>query len=566
MRIATPPHIYRHAKRTGEVVAILVKYGFADLVSRLQIEFPKDLVKDADGAAIARYSFATRVRLALTDAGPTFIKLGQVLSTRADLVGVEVANELQKLQANVPADPPATVRNIVENELGQPIDEIYAEFDEEAIASASIGQVHRARLKTGERVVVKVQHAGIEPKVDVDLEILANLAAAAEAFFPELRNYRPKAVVAEFQRTLRRELDFGREERHMEEFANNFRENPTIHIPKAYPEYTTVRVLTMEQLEGAKLSDTERLLEQRYDLEEIARRGAELYMEMIFTHGFYHADPHPGNILVLKGQVIGLLDFGMVGRIDEPLREDIEEMLLALGNRDPLLLTSVIMRVGSVPANLDQAALSSDINDFVSHYAGQRLSDFNLSGALEEMTEIIRRYHIMLPARVAMLLKVLVMLEGTSRLLNPSFSLVEVMAPFQRKLILRRWSPGRRLRKFRRIYAEMEHLVEVLPRNLLDIMQQVQSGKFDVHLDHRGLEPSVNRLVFGMLTSALFLGSSLLLSYKVPPLISIPPWYETPWIQGLSVLGLLGSITSIALGLRLIRAINKSGHLDRRRS
>jgi len=566
MRIATPPHIYRHAKRTGEVVAILVKYGFADLVSRLQIEFPKDLVKDADGAAIARYSFATRVRLALTDAGPTFIKLGQVLSTRADLVGVEVANELQKLQANVPADPPATVRNIVENELGQPIDEIYAEFDEEAIASASIGQVHRARLKSGERVVVKVQHAGIEPKVDVDLEILANLAAAAEAFFPELRNYRPKAVVAEFQRTLRRELDFGREERHMEEFANNFRENPTIHIPKAYPEYTTVRVLTMEQLEGAKLSDTERLLEQRYDLEEIARRGAELYMEMIFTHGFYHADPHPGNILVLKGQVIGLLDFGMVGRIDEPLREDIEEMLLALGNRDPLLLTSVIMRVGSVPANLDQAALSSDINDFVSHYAGQRLSDFNLSGALEEMTEIIRRYHIMLPARVAMLLKVLVMLEGTSRLLNPSFSLVEVMAPFQRKLILRRWSPGRRLRKFRRIYAEMEHLVEVLPRNLLDIMQQVQSGKFDVHLDHRGLEPSVNRLVFGMLTSALFLGSSLLLSYKVPPLISIPPWYETPWIQGLSVLGLLGSITSIALGLRLIRAINKSGHLDRRRS
>ncbi len=565
MRITTLPSIYRHAKRTGEIVAVLVRYGFADWVSRLQIEFPKDLLKDADGSAIARYSFATRIRLALTDAGPTFIKLGQVLSTRADLVGVEVANELQKLQANVPADSPETVRQIIANELGQPVDEIFAEFDDQALASASIGQVHRARLKTGERVVVKVQHAGIEPKVDVDLEILANLAAAAEGFFPELRNYRPKAVVAEFQRTLRRELDFGREERHMEEFAQNFREDPTVHIPKAYPEYTTVRVLTMEQLDGVKLSDTERLIEQRYDLEEIARRGAELYMEMIFTHGFYHADPHPGNILVLKGQVIGLLDYGMVGRIDESLREDIEEMLLALGNRDPLSLTSVIMRVGSVPAALDQSALSSDLNDFVSHYAGQRLSDFNLSGALDEMTEIIRRYKIMLPARVAMLLKVLVMLEGTSRLLHPSFSLVEVMAPFQRKLVLRRWSPIRRLRKYRRIYAEMEHLVEVLPRNLLDIMQQVQSGKFDVHLDHRGLEPSVNRLVFGMLTSALFLGSSLLLSYKVPPLLNIFPGQETPFIRGLSVLGLLGSITSIALGLRLIRAINKSGHLDRKR-
>lgn len=565
MRITTLPHLYRHAKRTGEIVAVLVKYGFADWVSRLQIEFPKDLVKDADGAAVARFSFATRVRLALTEGGPTFIKLGQVLSTRADLVGVDVANELQKLQADVPADSPEAVRAIVEAELGQPIDEIFAEFDDVALASASIGQVHRARLKTGEQVVVKVQHAGIEPKVDVDLEILANLAAAAESFFPELRNYRPKAVVAEFQRTLRRELDFGREERHMEEFTNNFRDNPTIHIPKAYPEYTTVRVLTMELLEGTKLADTERLIADRVDLEEVARRGAELYMEMIFTHGFYHADPHPGNILVLKGMVIGLLDFGMVGRIDESLREDIEDMLLALGNRDPLLLTSVIMRVGSVPPNLDNAALSSDINDFVSHYAGQRMSDFNLSGALNEMTEIIRRYKILLPPRVAMIFKVLVMLEGTSRLLHPSFSLIEVMTPFQRKLVLRRWSPMRRMRKFRRIYTELEHLVEVLPRNLLDIMQQVQSGKFDVHLDHRGLEPSVNRLVLGMLTSALFLGSSLLLSYKVPPLINILPWQEAPWITGLSILGLLGSITSIALGLRLIRAINKSGHLDRRR-
>jgi ubiquinone biosynthesis protein len=565
MRISTLPHLYRNAKRSGEIVAILVKYGFADWVSRLQIEFPKDLVKDADGAAVARFSFATRVRLALTEGGPTFIKLGQVLSTRADLVGVEVANELQKLQADVPADPPEVVRAIVEAELGQPIDEIYDDFDDVPLASASIGQVHRARLKTGEFVVVKVQHANIEPKVDVDLEILANLAAAAESFFPELRNYRPKAVVAEFQRTLRRELDFGREERHMEEFAKNFRDNATVHIPKAYPEYTTVRVLTMELLEGVKLADTERLIADRTDLEEIARRGAELYMEMIFTHGFYHADPHPGNILVLKGQVIGLLDFGMVGRIDEALREDIEEMLMALGNRDPLLLTSVIMRVGSVPANLDTTALSADLNDFVSHYAGQRMSDFNLSGALDEMTEIIRRYKIMLPPRVAMLFKVLVMLEGTSRLLQPSFSLIEVMAPFQRKMIIKRWSPGRRLRKFRRIYSELEHLVEVLPRNLLDIMQQVQSGKFDVHLDHRGLEPSVNRLVLGMLTSALFLGSSLLLSYKVPPLISIFPWQEAPYIAGLSILGLLGSFTSIGLGLRLIRAINKSGHLDRRR-
>jgi ubiquinone biosynthesis protein len=316
----------------------------------------------------------------------------------------------------------------------------------------------------------------------------------------------------------------------------------------------------MEYLDGVRLVDQPRVLAAGFDLEELARRGADLYLRMIFGSGFYHADPHPGNIMLLPGNVIGLLDFGMVGRIDEGLREDIEEMLLAVAQRDAGHLASIICRVGCVPPQMDQAGLSLDVADFLSHYANQRLDDLQLSAALNELTEMIRRYRITLPARVSMLIKVLVMLEGTSKLLSPRFSLLEVMGPYRRQMVLRRLSPVRRLRKMRRLYSELERLAEVLPRGLTEIMQQVQSGKFDVHLDHRGLEPSVNRLVLGMLASALFLGSALLLSRDVPPLIHFPPLFDR-----LSVFGALGCAVSLALGLRLLRAINKSGHLDQRR-
>jgi ubiquinone biosynthesis protein len=559
MRISTIPQLYRNVNRWGEIISVLSKYGLANWVSRLDWDFAKRFFKDVDGELLARHRPETRIRLALTELGPTFIKLGQILSTRADLVGAELANELRLLQEEVRADAPEVVRATVESELGRNIEALFAEFRDEPMASASIGQVHLARLRDGQEVVVKVQHAGIIEKVRVDLDILVGLAQLAE-MVPEFAPYRPQAVVAEFQRILRRELDFSREERNMSQFACDFADDPTVCIPRSFPELCTSRVLTMERLVGIRLLEHERLISAGYDLEQVARRGAELYLKMIFVHGYYHADPHPGNLVVLPGNVIGLLDFGMVGRIDEPLRENIEEMFTALVEHDAMHLTSIITRIGRTPPQLDQPALSIELADFVGHYANQRLDEFDLGGALNEMLDIIRRYQIMLPERVAMLVKVFVMLEGTSRLLSPAFSLMEVMRPYQRRLLWQRLSPSRHARKLRRLYSELEHLVEELPRGLIEILHQVQTGSFDVHLDHRGLEPSVNRLVLGLLASALFLGSSLLLAMKVPPMI---PWPS--FLSELSVLGTIGSTLSILLGLRLWRAISKSGHLDRRK-
>ena len=563
VKITTIPHIYRNVNRMTEILSVLSKYGLADGISRLNLDFAKGLLKNRGGEALARHTRETRVRLAMDELGPTFIKLGQILSTRSDLVGAELANELSQLQDSVSIDPPEVVKQIVQDELGQPVEDVFAEFDDEPIASASIGQVHRARLRTGELVAVKVQHAGIQEMVHKDLDVLATLAQLVKRL-PEFAPYRPVETIAEFQRTLRRELDFGREERNLVQFAAKFQENPYVRIPKPFTELCTPRILTMEWVTGIKLNEINTPLDPTYDLAGLAQRGADLYMEMIFGGGFFHADPHPGNLILLPGNKIGLLDFGMVGRIDERLREEFEDLLLAIVNSDVPLLTSLIIRIGSAPSDLNQSSLQNDLADFVSHFGSQSLEQLDLANALQEMMQIIFRYRIILPAQVAMLLKVLVTLEGSAKLLSPQFSLIEVIQRYQRKSVLRRLSPMRRARKLRRLYVEMEHLVETLPSRLTDIFEQIQAGRFDVHLDHRGLEPSVNRLVLGMLASALFMGSSLMLSRQVPPVLFGGETNAFLGMQDVSILGLAGCAVSLLVGLRLLRAIGKSGHLDRR--
>ena len=557
MNIRAIPQIYRNVNRWGEILSILSKYGLAGWLSRFEFTFGKSWLKNPSGRILAELSAEARIRLAMEELGPTFTKLGQIMSTRPDLVGVPLADELQNLQTHVRADSPELVAQVIHEELGRPIEELFAEFSSEPVASASIGQVHQARLLTGSGtpghlVAVKVQHHDIQQRVHVDLDILSGLAQLAERL-PEMAPYRPCATVDEFQRALRRELDFGRELRNLEEFGRHLAANEAVTIPRPYAELSTDRVLVMQWLEGVPLTDTRQIEARGIDLATVARNGAEMYLEMIFRHGVYHADPHPGNLLLLHNNAIGLLDFGMVGRIDEALREDIEDLLLAMVQQDSLQLGATVMRVGAVPLGLDETSLRADLADYVAHYANQPIDQFELAEAMGEMFDLMRRYQIALPSAMAMLLKVLVMLEGTAQMLQPNFSLMEVLQPYQRKMLSRRFSPARQYRKARRIAAEIEQLAEVVPRRLRDLLQQMQSGRFDVHLDHRGLEPSVNRLVLGMLTSALFLGSTLMVTRNVWP------------VHGVSVPGALGGVLSVALGLRLLRAISKSGHLDRKK-
>jgi ubiquinone biosynthesis protein len=562
IKLSSIPQIYRHLRRGTEIMRILSRYGLADWLSRLNVDFIKDQLKDREGEALARHTQAKRIRMALSDLGPTFIKLGQLLSTRPDIAGPELAGELQKLQTDAPADSAETVQQIILSELSQPAEGLFREFSPDPIASASIGQVHAAKLPSGESVVVKVQHEGIHDKINEDLEILTGLATLAEKM-PEFQAYRPVATVAELARSLRRELDFGREERNLHLFATQFRKNQDIRVPLPIDDLCTGRVLTMERIDGVPLSDRAELLREGHDPKHLAQLCATAYMKMIFDEGCFHADPHPGNLLAMPGDKLGLLDFGMVGRVNEQLRDEMEEILLAVAQKDALSLTGVIQRMGQPPANFDEATLSLDIADLMGAYAGIPLEQLQLGKLLNDTTEIIHRHRIQLPANMGLLIKALITLEGTLKSLDPQISVLELVKPFQKRILARRLSPTRYWRRLRRAVVDFERLVEVLPRRMTTILEQIQTGKFDVHLDHRRLEPSVNRLVLGMLTSALFLGSTLMLSQKVPPLI----FHNKPWHLGMhnvSILGLVGCGLSLLIGLRLLRAIGKSGHLDRR--
>ncbi len=561
MKLTSIPQLYRNLRRGQEIMAILRRYGLADWFSHLKIDFVREWFKDEEGIPLSNYTRETRIRMALMDLGPTFIKLGQVLSMRPDLIGSALATELQQLQANVKSDPSAAIRQIIETELGQSLTKLFAEFDDEPIASASIGQVHGARLHDGTRVVVKVQHADIQNKVREDLEVMAGLATLVERI-PEVAPWKPRSLVDQLSKSLRRELDFTRELRNLQYFENALRKNATFKMPRPFPDLCSPRVLTMERLEGCSVIDLAHQFEISLEAQQaLAVHIAELYMEMIFELGVYHADPHPGNVLVISESKLGLIDFGMIGRIDDRLRNHIEEMLLAIATHDATLLTSIIKRVGNAPMNLDQSALSIEVSEFISFYGSIPLESFDLGSALNDLTDILHQHHITLPPPTALLIKMLITLEGTLHQLSPRFALLEVMEPFFRKMRLRRLSPKRAFLRLRRVYIELADLLETVPGQLNSLMQLAQDGKFDVHLAHRGLNPSVNRLVLGMLTSSLFLGSSLLLANKVPPVLFLQ---EGPFgLERLSLLGLLGYVGSILVGLRLVRAIYKSGHLDR---
>jgi len=542
----------RHAKRLSEIVAVLGKYGLADWLSGVEYEWLQKRLRSRDGERISELTKEARIRMTITELGTTFIKLGQILGTRGDLVGPELARELSRLQEDAPADPPATVRRIVEEELGLAPEDFFEEFDPEPFASASIAQAHNARLN-GDFVVVKVQHEGIQEKVRRDLDILAGLAELAEKHSTQLRAYRPVATVSEFKRVLLGELDFTREKRNIGEFQANFLDDETVRFPAVFADASTRRMLTMERLEGISIADADRLRREGCNTNELALRGAQMYLDMIFRDGFYHADPHPGNLLYLPGAVVGVLDCGMVGRVDDELRDAFEDLLLAVIRREADRLTDVIVRLGAVPPGFDREGLRAELSEFVADYGTQAMKDFDISGALKRVVEIVRERQIILPMGCTLLLKTMVMLEGTARQLSPDFSLLEVMKPYQAQVVRRRFSPERILRRLQRTYRDWDHLLDILPRNLADILARVQQGSFDVHLEHRRLDSIVNRLVLGLISTALLVGSTLLWSLDAPPLLF-----------GISVFGVLGYAFASLLVLRLLLAIRRSGNITSR--
>ncbi|MDH4183162.1 MAG: AarF/ABC1/UbiB kinase family protein, partial [Nitrospinota bacterium] len=523
----------------------------ADWAHRLDLDFAREILIRHTSPGLMEASTEERVRKALTDLGPTFVKFGQVLSVRPDLVGVPLADELKKLQANVPPEPFAVVEKTLRKELGGSLEELFERFEKEPVASASIGQVHVAWLPGGEKVAVKVQREGIKQTIETDVEILADLAALLEDYVEESRYYRPRETVDSFARTITRELDYNREARNVMNLFEEFEGDPTVKIPYVREDLTTGKVLIMEWMEGISFQKIAKKTPEGVDPQKLAQKGAEIFLKMIFVHGFYHADPHPGNLMLCDGERVGLLDFGMMGRLSPRMREYIEDMATAAIGKDSDKLARIITRAGTTPPDLKYAALGTDVADFIAYYGGLPISKLRLFEALNEMVSIIHRHHIILPVEIMLLIKTLVTLEGSARCLSAEFSLISLVGPYQDKMSVFKYAMARRVSKVGRFYDEIENFLETAPPTLSDILERFRAGSMEIHMEHRGLEHSANRLVFGILTAALFVGSSMLLSFKAPPLI-----------YGYSLLGALGLGVALFMGLRIMWAIMIAGKLE----
>lgn len=590
MKITAIPQLYRNLKRWREILAVLRRYGLADWLTQFQLPF-RDALKDPGGVPLSKYTREQRVKMALTDLGPTFIKLGQVLAARPDLVGPSLAEELKSLRASVPPDSIEQVRETLRQELGEDYEQHFTKIESRPLATASVGQVHKAKLKDGNAVVIKVLRSEIEPTVRQDMEVLTGLAQLAE-HVDAFAVWRPSDMVRQLAPMITREIDFARERQNLEHFGELFDSHESgVLIPRAVRELCTRRVLVMEEITGTPLSDflrdykeqsshqqqafsdpTDQSSEQgaidgsrandsSSTKDRLAEKLADVYLAMIFDEGLFHADPHPGNLIVASDGRLGILDFGMVGRIDENLRESIEEMLIAISQSDQYRLTRLIRRIGDAPLDLDESLLAIDVAEFIGTFGRQRLGEFDMTGAINSLSELLHRHAITLPNQSALLLKMLISLEGTLRELGASFDSLEMVRNFVRRVMRRRLSPERRLRQVRRIYHEAESFLESAPEELVSLMRQTRKGELRVVLEHQRIGPTVNRLVLGLMASAVFLGSSLLMAMKVPPLLFQQE--ALLGMQDISLLGVVGVFGSFSVMMWLLIAIRRTGHLTR---
>ncbi len=580
MKLTSIPSLYRNLRRGREILAVLRRYGLADWLSRSPRLPFRNWITDSSGVPLTQYSRAERIRMAITELGPTFIKVGQVLASRGDLVGVELAEELKRLRGHVEPDSADQVRKTLRTELGEDFETKFASFDFEPMATASIGQVHRATLPGGHRVVVKVQRAGIDRLMRQDLEVLEGLAQLA-ARVDTLAVWGPTEMVRQLRPMILHELDFNRERGNLKQFAETLADNREhVIVPAVIDRLCTRRVLVMDELAGVTLaslfaareevgsdtsesqasplvSDQPSQKRSRNALPpEFGKWLAKIYLKMVFEDGFFHADPHPGNLFCLPDGRLGILDFGMTGRIDESLRESIEEMLFAIHAGDRRRLTRLIRGVGKPRVDLDQAALEIDVTDFVDTFGRQTLDRFDLGGSLNQLTEILHRHGITLPNQSALLIKMLISLEGTMRELNVGFDSLDIVQTYMRRAMWRRLSPRRRLRQARRIYLENEAFLEEAPEQMLAILNQTRLGQLQLRLDPKRITPAVNRLVVGLMASAVFLGSSLMLSYEVSPVLF--PNAPLAGLSHLSILGLIGTIASMVVMTMLCVSIWRS--------
>ncbi|MCZ6816149.1 MAG: AarF/ABC1/UbiB kinase family protein [Planctomycetota bacterium] len=567
MSLVTLPKTVRTTRRLVAIAQVLSRHGFSHFVARLQ--FQRYLPSTAwlkrgrpaeEPETDPLETIGERLVRVCEELGPTFVKLAQMASTRPDILPTQILKSLGRLQDDVSPFPSEQARRIVRNDIDVPVDEAFASFDDKPFASGSIAQVHRAKTSDGQDVVLKIKRPGIEQTIQLDIYVLQWLAERAESLFPEMRPYRPQMLVEEFAQTTRRELDFVNEASSTARFYEAFKDNTQINTPQVRWDLTGPNVLTLEFMDGVRLREVLDEKGEPCDRPAVARNLAECFIAQFFELGFFHADPHPGNLFIRPPEGLSLVDFGMVARMDEELIGRLVIAIVAAVNRETDIVIDVLADLGAIGRETDRRVLKRDLQELNEKYYGLPVRRFDIGTLFGELVETVRRNDVTLPRDFVLMMKSLAAVSGVIQQLDPEFNLLELIQPKLRKLLAERASPRRLLRQAGMSSWHILNILRDAPRMIRDLMRGMGRGQFQINIRHENidhlaseLDRSSNRLAFSVLMAATIMGSSMVLSLE-----------GDFQILGFEIryLGFVGYALSFMMGIGLVIAILRSGKLS----
>ena len=526
----------RTLSRFDEILKIFRKYDFDKLLGQTTRNKISPFRSDADNKELLKEDFPERLRLMLQELGTTFIKFGQLLSSRPDLVGERISEELSQLHDDNPPISFEEIKTIIETELGGEIKEFFAEFKEESLATASIAQVHEAKLHTGEKVAVKVQKTDVQEIVETDLAIMKFIANESDRFNTSFKHLNLPAVLHEFDRSIHKEMDFNNELMNIRHLNDNFKYNDKIIVPTVYPDYSTEKVLTMEYVEGVKLSEVIEGDDPKYNKILIADRIVRSYFKQLFLDGFFHADPHPGNIFITEENAVCYIDFGMMGSLDEEFRQDLAELMIYFSDRNIDGLVNQLIRMDILNEKIDINLLKTDLNDLFAKYYGVELSRFN--GIIEDLLFLMQKYDVRLPNEFVLMARGLSMVENIGLRLDPDIDVVSLLKPFARKLMVQRYNPFKWASNAKNSFFTFEHVLRGLPSLISKTMYKIEEGEVTVHIQVDQISEITNQISLAIIIAALVVGSSLVMLIEAGPTLF-----------GMPALGFVGFSISLALGV-----------------
>ncbi len=556
---------YKNIKRIRQIVNVFLRHGFGQFIEQINLQRFIPLRKRfrlfGSGDEVERHTMPQRLRIVFSELGPSFIKFAQILSSMPDLITTKYADEFKKLQDKVPPFPSESAGRIIEAELGKPLDELFDDFEAVPVAAASIAQVHNAVLKTGEKVVVKIQRPGIREIIETDIAILNAIVRLMLKYIPESRYFNPQGIVNEFSRSVRKEIDFVAEARNAMRFRKNFEGDDNVCIPVVYSDLLTEKVIVMERLEGVRIDDIEGIDALGIDRKEIAQKGVNVYFKMIFEDGFFHADPHPGNIFVMNDGRIGLIDFGIVGWLTPEMMETIANTFLAVLNRNFDRLVDLYIDLGIVTDEVNMETFRSefktDLIYLLEPLYDVTISEVNFPEYLEALTHLVIKHGLKLPSDLLLMDKTILILDNIGRQLDPKFNAAATAEPYAAKLIKERMSPEKLLDRAKNNMTEMSGALLNTPMQLNRLLKKTLKDELSFKINPVGMEKlildidrSSNRIAFSLIVAAIIVGSSLLVQSDTGGKLF-----------GLSTVGVIGFLVAFVLGLRLLISIIRSGRM-----